>query len=221
MSKVMNERDIKIALCRHIKKNDWKRSDVLISEYFVENASRRADIIAANGHLVAFEIKSDVDSLARLEGQIASFSRHFESVTIVCTERHLGNVLKKSIPNETGIICISDSKLHVVREPMISEIANIDIWLSHLPISAIRESLSRQGLKCPRTGRSAILKVAKQHFSPSEVRTEVLRYIKTKKRQQRISLKEAKNITPTIDPLTEHRKMLRNYLELRNIDFDS
>lgn len=57
---------------------------VLISEMTVANWSRRADVVLANGCLWAFEVKSELDSLSRLSGQLDAFTTHFEKVCVVC-----------------------------------------------------------------------------------------------------------------------------------------
>jgi hypothetical protein len=216
MQKMLNEHDIRRELCRHIRRTNWKRSDALISEYFVENASRRADLVAANGHLTAYEIKSDRDHLGRLQGQIEVFSRCFEAVTVVCTERHLEGVLSMTA-KEVGVTCVSKEGVIVVRDAVVHEINSLDIWLSHLPLIAIREILTNQAIKCPRSNRNVIIAIAKKYLSVSEVRAAVLRYVKTTKRLQRIALIQEKLAMDKIDPLLEHRRMLRDYLESRGI----
>lgn len=60
---------------------------VLISEMTVANWSRRADVVLANGSLWAFEVKSELDSLTRLPGQLDAFTTHFEKVCVVCAPR--------------------------------------------------------------------------------------------------------------------------------------
>lgn len=60
---------------------------VLISEMTVANWSRRADVVLANGALWAFEVKSELDSLTRLPGQLDAFTTHFEKVCVVCAPR--------------------------------------------------------------------------------------------------------------------------------------
>lgn len=60
---------------------------VLISEMTVANWSRRADVVLANGSLWAFEVKSELDSLTRLPGQLETFTAHFEKVCVVCAPR--------------------------------------------------------------------------------------------------------------------------------------
>lgn len=218
MQKMLNEDDMKRRLCRYIRRSNWKRSDTLISEYFVDNASRRVDLVAANGHLAAFEIKSDLDNLGRLPGQIEVFARCFETVTVVCTQRHLASVLS-IIPETVGLTCISDKSVTVERAPVICQIESLDIWFSHLPLTIIRELLSARSIKSPRTGRGAILAVARENITVAEARTAVLRYIKTEKRQQRVSQAQERSSLPKIDPLVAHREMLHDYLQSRGISF--
>lgn len=220
MAKRLSETDIRRRLYRHIKSADWKRSAALIPEYFVENASRRADLVAANGHLVAYEIKSDLDDLDRLQGQIQVFSRYFEAVTVVCTERHRESVLTAT-PEEVGVTCVSEDRFVVEREAKICPIADIETWLSHLPVAIIREVLAARSISSPRSGRSAVLAIARANLSICEARAAVLEYIKTKKRQQRIQAGHDKRNIPKTDPLAEHRAMLRNYLASRGIALSS
>lgn len=217
MSKLLSEGDVRRRISRFIREGDWRRSDVLIPEYYVENASRRADLVAANGHLVAYEIKSDLDDLDRLSGQVEVFSRNFEAVTVACTPRHISAVLQ-IVPESVGVTCVTEDAVTVQREAVTCAIENQDIWLSHLPISAIREALTSRSIECPRQGREAILQVARRNLAIGELRSEVLKYLKTTKRQQRIEMEREKRTIAKTDPLAEHRAMLRDYLESRGID---
>jgi hypothetical protein len=216
MSKLLSEGDVRRRISRFIREGNWKRSDVLIPEYYVENASRRADLVTANGYLVAYEIKSDLDDLDRLNGQIEVFSRNFEAVTVACTSRHIKAVLEM-VPEFVGVTCVTEHTVTVQREAATCEIKDQDIWLSHLPISAIRDALSSRSIECPRQGRDVILQVARSNLSISELRSEVLKYLKTTKRQQRIAMEREKRTISKADPLAEHRAMLRDYLESRGI----
>ena len=49
----------------------------------------RVDIAVVNGALKGYEIKSDQDTLKRLSAQAATYSRIFETMTVVVAERHL------------------------------------------------------------------------------------------------------------------------------------
>jgi hypothetical protein len=75
---------------------------VVISEMVVDNWSRRADVVLANGKLWGFEIKSEQDTLERLPGQIEVFTRAFEKLTIVTVARFEPQV-RMMIPEGVGL----------------------------------------------------------------------------------------------------------------------
>ncbi|WP_445945485.1 sce7726 family protein [Shewanella sp.] len=70
-----------------LAKGELQGDAVLINELPVDSFARRADIVVANGKLQAFEIKSDADSLVRLQGQINTYLRFFDKVTLVCSPK--------------------------------------------------------------------------------------------------------------------------------------
>ena len=61
---------------------------VLLDELPVCAASARVDVAVVNGSLSGVEIKSDLDRLDRLPSQVRYYSRVFDEVTLVCTQRH-------------------------------------------------------------------------------------------------------------------------------------
>ncbi|MFM0292793.1 MULTISPECIES: sce7726 family protein [Paraburkholderia] len=213
---LFDEQRIKRLLSIHIRKSGWKRSDALVPEYFVERASRRADLVAVNGHLHAYEIKSDLDHLSRLPGQIETYSRYFELVTVVCTERHLSAVIDQTEAH-IGVLCVSADGFAEHRRAAKRKLTDVDVWLSHLPIAAIRVALSTRGIRCPRVGRKDVLDVARVNLSVDDARSAVLSYLKNEKRKQRALLARTKEKNSSIDPLSEHRAMLREYLASRGI----
>lgn len=74
-------------------------NSVLITELPIANYTRRADVVLANGSLWAFEIKSERDSLIRLDGQISDLRRYFEFLVVVVAERFVDRVLSMVPPN--------------------------------------------------------------------------------------------------------------------------
>lgn len=86
--KILKEIDYKcITIDWLIAKGELHADAVLINELPVDSFARRADIVVANGKLQAFEIKSDADSLARLQGQISTYLNFFDKVTLVCSPK--------------------------------------------------------------------------------------------------------------------------------------
>jgi hypothetical protein len=74
--------------------------DLILEEFGCKSA--RIDVAVVNGSLHGFEIKSDSDSLARLDRQIAQYSRVFDFVTLICGRR-LFNVARTIVPRWWGL----------------------------------------------------------------------------------------------------------------------
>ncbi len=83
---------------------DYGDSDsVLIEELGLCRGQVRVDMALVNGHLYGFEIKSDRDSLKRLGVQAEIYSKVFDRMTIVASERHLDGVLE-CLPPWWGVL---------------------------------------------------------------------------------------------------------------------
>lgn len=62
---------------------------ILIDEFPLHGGDIRADIVAMNGSLHGYEIKSDRDTLDRLPRQVGAYSGVFDRASIVVSEKHL------------------------------------------------------------------------------------------------------------------------------------
>ena len=87
---------------------------VIINELNFCDGKRRADIIEANGFLHAYEIKSDLDTLSKLEEQIQDYKRSFDTVTVVTTNKHLIGVQKICAKN-VGILLVMKEGVRLIR----------------------------------------------------------------------------------------------------------
>ncbi len=79
----MNEAQIRQALIERLRRQPQGASASLISELCIDRFERRVDLVQVGARLAAFEIKSDRDRLTRLPGQLDSYCRFFERVTVV------------------------------------------------------------------------------------------------------------------------------------------
>jgi len=95
---VLNEGDIKAAVIDRLFKSEALDNAVLINEMVIANWSRRADLVVANGKLHAYEIKSDLDSLRRLRGQLETYLARFDKVTVVSTPRFIHEIQELADP---------------------------------------------------------------------------------------------------------------------------
>lgn len=93
---MLSERDIKQAVLDKLSLKAIAEDAVIVSEMVIGKADRRADLVVANGHLHAVEIKSDLDSLRRLEGQLAVYLSRFDKLTLVVSRKFVEQALSHS-----------------------------------------------------------------------------------------------------------------------------
>lgn len=100
----LRDPDIRDSLHNWLRAAHADTSDTeILHELKMPRPSARIDIAVVNGELCGFEIKSEVDSLARLERQQRAFSAVFDRVSIVTTDCHIP-AAEKQIPKWWGII---------------------------------------------------------------------------------------------------------------------
>ena len=106
----MKDIDIRNGLKSTILKKYIDDSDsFLIDEFNVSLGVVRADIALFNGVMHAYEIKSEFDTLRRLDNQIYEYNKFFEYVTVVSCDKFVGRVLE-TIPENCGLILAKNGK---------------------------------------------------------------------------------------------------------------
>jgi len=76
----------------------------------------KADIVILNGTATVYEIKSERDSLTRLENQVSNYRKVFASVNVVASESHIEKVAS-AMPRDVGVLELSRRfTISVVRE---------------------------------------------------------------------------------------------------------
>ncbi|MEE5147983.1 sce7726 family protein [Pseudomonas alliivorans] len=146
---MLREHDIKTALIVRLHQKGMLDNAVLINEMVVAKWSRRADLALANGTLQAFEIKSDYDSLRRLEGQLATFNSRFEKVTVVCAPKFTVEVLSQ-VSRDTEVLEVSEVdgsvSFKIVQRGRIRNIKDKKILLSFLLKKDIQALLKQRAI---------------------------------------------------------------------------
>ncbi|MBS0155843.1 MAG: sce7726 family protein [Nitrospira sp.] len=93
---------------------------VLIEELGLRRGQVRVDLSVVNGLLHGYEIKSDRDSLRRLNGQVELYGKVFDRATLVVGQRHLAEAID-NVPHWWGILLVCQSakglRLKTVRHP--------------------------------------------------------------------------------------------------------
>ena len=99
---MFNDFEIRAELLKHIERLNSKHPYRLLEELAVCDGDARVDIAVANGKLHGYEIKSDRDTLVRLDKQVECYNRTFDTVTIVVGVKHVEKV-REIIPEWWGI----------------------------------------------------------------------------------------------------------------------
>lgn len=68
----------------------------------------KADFILINGKAVVYEIKTELDSLDRLETQLRDYFTAFNHVCVVTSESHYEKVIERLIDTPVGIYVLTD-----------------------------------------------------------------------------------------------------------------
>ncbi|AOJ94374.1 hypothetical protein C6Q22_26660 [Burkholderia multivorans] len=166
-------------------------------------------MVLANGKLSAFEIKSDIDDLSRLDGQIETFVKYFESVTIVCAPRHTAKVLTR-VPSTVGVWEVTNAALVEVQDAGTNEITDKAVWLSYLPVTELRGVLKQHAIR-PIGLRPDLIEQAQQ-ISVSDLRSYVLSYFK---RRKKVIAKRAdqRSVRPIAEsPIETHRRKVDMFI---------
>lgn len=86
----------------------------IFDEFTVPSGKARADLVAINGHITGYEIKSDVDSLHRLSSQIKEYDKVFEKNYIVVGEKY-SKVVARFVPDYWGIIVVQGERIDSIQ----------------------------------------------------------------------------------------------------------
>lgn len=93
-----NEISIKSAF---IKKNIMKTSNH-VTVFELNSNKSRLDLCKVNGHSIAYEIKTDLDSLERLEKQLNSYQELYDKVFVICSVKREKEIVKL-LPQGCGL----------------------------------------------------------------------------------------------------------------------
>lgn len=125
----------------------------------------KADVVILNGTATAYEIKSERDSLSRLQKQVATYLRVFATTNVIVGENHLDDVLA-SIPAEVGVLKLSAKyRITAVREPKsdASRTCTRSIFDS-ITLDEAADILAANGIEVPKGPNTQRYRVLREVF---------------------------------------------------------
>jgi hypothetical protein len=201
------EPQIKAAVIDALFKHGMVDADtVIVSEMPLASWSRRADLVVANGKLLAFEIKSDADRTHRLAAQIDAYWSAMEGATVITGPRHVESALK-SMPAHVGIFVAlpgESLRIELARKPHIRPLiaeAAIRLMLAQ----DLARVLRKQGALGTALDRHSLEKAARA-LPVSVLRAAALEAVKRRYRSTYQAFLRCREDKPTIEALPLLRK---------------
>lgn len=108
------EPDIKALTLTYLREKEIiDSSSIIVNEFTIGDFTRRVDlVIFTKGKLIAFEIKSEADSLNRLNGQIDTFLEYFDKVIVVADKKFTRRI-QQCLPQNVGHWEIISNKIKI------------------------------------------------------------------------------------------------------------
>ena len=142
----------------------------------------KADLVILNGTATVYEIKSERDSLARLENQIRHYRRVFAKAYVIASEAHVDDVLQ-STPAEVGVLSLVRwDRISTVREAVetVDAVCPVAIFESLRTAEAcgILKALGGEPPDVPNTELHRALRERFEGLDPAAVHREMVATLK-------------------------------------------
>jgi len=163
---------------------------VLLNEF--RTGKNIADTVIVNGTSTVYEIKSERDSLTRLEEQITSYRNVFAKVNVIAGGNHIKQI-KSLIPHDIGILKLNDRyQISTIREAVESteQIKPRAIFES-IQLNEAKKILMQMDIEVPKLPNTQMYQALRELFitlTPDEAHYGMVQILRTTRSQK--SLKE-------------------------------
>jgi hypothetical protein len=196
----LGDADIRRPLHAWLEKLHERSETAILHEFKMPRPTGRIDLAVVNGKMVGFEIKSDLDTLARIERQSAAYEQVFDRVCIVATARHLNAVLAK-VPSWWGIVVPNVRKEKITfkphrrmrRNPTKNDSALLYTLTKTELLEILRATKTDRGMKSKK--KKDLITFALKALSSKRLRDGARRVLRARDRAQNSS---SPSISPTV-----------------------
>jgi hypothetical protein len=142
----------------------------------------KADIVILNGTTTVYEIKSERDSLSRLERQIENYRKVFASVFVIAGENHVNAIMNATLP-DVGVMSLDHRHYISTRRDAKNQperICPIAVFEA-LRTDEAKALLSNLGIPVPNIPNTLLRTELRNRFAdlrPEEAHTGMLRILK-------------------------------------------
>ena len=142
----------------------------------------RADLVILNGTATVYEIKSERDSLKRLESQLQAYRQVFAQVCVIASEEYIDRTLQLA-PSDVGVLGLGPRhRITTVRKPQDNpdRICPIALFES-LRISEAKQILTNLSIEVPalpNTQLHAALRAEFARLEPAVAHAQMVKVLK-------------------------------------------
>jgi hypothetical protein len=184
----MNDKEIRQNFhSKILRRQHTQKNTLVIDELGLNHGKCRADIAVVNGYLTGYEIKSNKDSLSRLDEQVKSYNAIFDKISIIVGDRYIDSI-QKYIPRCWGIIisvrgCRGNVNFDTNRKAQINKninplaIARL-LWRNEAAEILTQKQMSPKIIRQP---RAILYKCLVDTLNTCELRKIVRKYLKNRK----------------------------------------
>lgn len=181
------DQDIRKALLEKVISEHVTNPDTLvIEELGLDRGSCRVDVAVVNGHLHGYEIKSASDTLDRLPGQEATYSKVLDRASLVVSENHIDKAIPL-IPDWWGVRAVSVGprgavNIRLVRPSNLNpsicpeSLAGL-LWRDELVALLVEADVQKKAL---RANRSELCKIVASKIPLRSLRSHVRACLKSR-----------------------------------------
>lgn len=134
----------------------------IASEFVFGTTGVRADLAVFGRNLLGVEIKTERDSLKRLERQLEAYRRHCDGVILAVAPKHVV-AATQFVPDDVELWTVRYGKVESVRAPKAACVNEPDFYALLTQAERARRELETAGT----ITRDAILKVISRRFDPT------------------------------------------------------
>ena len=185
--RVFGDAEIRRALRLRLSNGYAKQADtVVIEEFGICRGQGRIDLVVVNSRFHGYEIKSDRDSLRRLDSQVDLYSKVLDRATIVVGDRHLSATLG-IVPQWWGVLLFQSgpkgTRFRVVRRarnnPRIDPRSLVELlWLDE-SIALLDQRAAARGVRGK--PRRIVWDRVCEHFQVQEIAAKVRDQLKARR----------------------------------------
>ncbi len=171
------EPEIKAMILNHLmSKNKLNQGATVINEFTIDGYSRRVDLaVTDKKNFIAFEVKSEADSLNRLVGQTQKYLEYFDKVVITAASKHIDRIIEM-VPQNVAVWEVCDGGLKVRQRGKIVPIANQSKFIGLMKANELLKLCNKLSLS-PKSKNKHSVKKELQNVPLSTLRAATLQYI--------------------------------------------